>query len=125
MAKSNTQRTAKRRQHSEDRRLEVGVTPEAIERLDQLLKRHGATKRAMVERLILQGVVEKFSGADTARRLLAEYGNRRAAMTAFTKELRQEFPGFDQRKKLEYPDAYRRYNAVNKALGDLVKKPKD
>jgi len=118
MAKSNTQRTLKYRQsHGEDKRLEVCVTPEAIDRLDQLIKRHGVTKRAMVERLIKQGVVEEFNGADTARRLLAEHGDQEKALGAYREELKKEFSGFTTKSKLpEHAEARRRYDAVRRAM---------
>lgn len=92
----------------------------AIE-LNRLAERHGMTQQATLERLIMQGIVEKFNGAEKARELLQEYGTRKAAIAAFHKELTQECPGFKTISDLpEYAEGGRRYQAVSAALKKLT-----
>ena len=102
----------------------VTVSKEAGERLDRFATEHGMNRRGMLERLIMQGVVEKFSGAAKARELLAEFGgDGKAAMRAFTEELKQKFPGYKADSKLAaHAEARRRYSAVSNAISRELKR---
>jgi hypothetical protein len=121
LAKTGAERQKKYREsHGGDeskRVVNVGISVTVVTELKRLCKEYGATKRAMVERLIMQGVVEEFSGADKARELLAEHGDQEKALKVYRDELKSEFPGFTTKSRLpEHAEARRRYDAVRTAM---------
>lgn len=119
VVQSTAQRSATfKTNHSEDVCLNVRISTEAKEQFDRLTKRYRTTQRAMFERLVMQGVVGNFNGADRARELLKQYeGNRKAATKACLDELQREFPGFTTKStNPEHAEGKKRYRAVVSAI---------
>jgi hypothetical protein len=156
MAMTHAERQKKYREcHGGDdskRVVNVGISVTVVTELKRLCKEYGVNQRAMVERLILEGILlkekervslgkiaERESLAteevlewliyaeritDRAKELLDEHGTKKAAMAAYSEELRQDFPGYKQTKLKEFPVAYKLYSQMNGALSREAKRRK-
>lgn len=128
MAKSGAERQREYRErhgsNENEGRINMVLSVTAVTELERLAKHYTVTKRAMLERLIMQGITEEFNGAERARDLLEEHGgDRKAATRAFYAELKREYPGFTTMGKLpEHAEAQKRYRAVVSAIDREVKK---
>lgn len=130
MAKTQAERQAKyRKSISGDESkhvVNVGISVTVVTELERLCKQYGETKRSMVERLIMQGIVEKFNGAAKARELFQQYGrDTKAAMDSYRGELKLAVDGFKANSKLpEHAEASKRYDSVRRTLHRLTREAK-